>query len=270
MLLTKNPSLFGRILLAKANTARRLPRLPARKKIGEVTFECDLANYHGTAPIYFGSYALVLIEAMKKILKPGDIFFDVGANIGYLSAVAASLVGSHGQVHSFEPVPQYHGRLSRLAQLNPSHTIVANAFAVGDIPGQANIFVTQEAGQNTMIPSYKSPAEITSVMTVPVVRLDSYIAENGIGRIALIKIDAEGFEFPILKSLSSYFELSSDRPTLICEIAPRAYPLMGWNISDLAAYMARAGYTARDVIDPSKRVDMKSIAHVDDVLFLAA
>ena len=63
--------------------------------------------YRGTAPMYYGSYAVPIVETMKRTLRPGDTFLDVGANIGYLSAIAAGLVGVTGQVHCFEPVPDY-------------------------------------------------------------------------------------------------------------------------------------------------------------------
>src|SRR5208282_4333029 len=88
-LLARNPTLFCRVMLGKLNTVRRMPPLPARTRIGGVLFECDLGHYRGTAPMYFGSYAPLVVHAMKKYLRPGDVFLDVGANIGYLSAVAA-------------------------------------------------------------------------------------------------------------------------------------------------------------------------------------
>jgi hypothetical protein len=116
-LLSRNPALFCRLMLAKLNTARPMPPLPARKPIGQVTFELDLSDYRGTAPMYFGSYALLVVEAMRRFLRPGGVFLDVGANIGYLSAVAADLVGPRGEVHAFEPVPAYFDRLRRLAAL---------------------------------------------------------------------------------------------------------------------------------------------------------
>jgi FkbM family methyltransferase len=268
-LLAKNPSLFCRIVLAKLNTARPLPTLPARKRIRDVVFEYDLPGYCGTAPMYFGSYALPVVHAMEGILRPGDTFFDVGANIGYLSAVGAGLVGPKGQVHSFEPVPTYHTRLRRLVEMNPDYRINANCCAVGETPGTAKIYVTREAGQNTMVTGYKTAAEIVSTADVTVVRLDSYIGERSLSRVALIKIDAEGFELPILRGLSGYWESTGHRPAILCEIAPRAYPLMERNLGDLADYISQFGYTARDLIDASATVNLKAIRNVEDVLFLA-
>lgn|SRR5208282_3283972 len=267
-LLARNPSLFCRVMLAKLNTTRRMPALPVSRRINNVVFEYGLENYRGTAPMYFGSYALLVIDAMKRFLKPGDVFFDVGANVGYLSAIAAGFVGVRGQVHAFEPVPEYFEKLQRLAQLNSEYSIATNASAAGANPGACTIYVTREPGQNTLVPSYKSGPEITATLDVPVVRLDSYIEANRIDRIALIKIDAEGYEFPILRGLERYFASSNSRPAIICEIAPRAYPLMGSKLSDLAAYMARFGYSARDLVDAVNPIDLCAIQHVEDVLFL--
>jgi FkbM family methyltransferase len=247
-----------------------MPPLPARRRVGNVLFEYDLRHYRGTAPMYFGSYALLVVETMKRFLKPGDVFLDVGANIGYLSAVAADLVGPRGKVHCFEPVPAYHERLSRLAELNPEYSITANACAAGETPGTCTIYVTREPGQNTLVRAYKTAPEIVATMDVPVVRLDSYLEARRIGRVGLIKIDAEGFELPVLKGLQGAFERSGHRPPIICEIAPRAYRLLGRSIRELATFMTRYGYSARDLVDGSTPVELSAIAHVEDVLFLAA
>lgn len=268
-LLARNPALFCRVLVAKINTARRLPPLPAVKRINSILFEYDLDHYRGTAPMYFGSYAPLVINAMKRYLAPGGVFFDVGANIGYLSAIAAGLVGQGGAVHSFEPVPIYFEKLRRLADVNPEHSIIVNACAVGDAPGTCTIYITREPGQNTLVPSYKTAVEIVSTLEVPVLRLDSYIESHRIDRVSLIKIDAEGYELPVLRGLGRYFEASGHRPAIVCEIAPRAYPLMGFSVVELATLMAGYGYSARDLIDDVRRVDLCAIKHVEDVLFLA-
>lgn len=267
-LLARNPSLFCRVALAKLNTARPMPPLPAARRINNVLFEYDLDHYRSTAPMYFGSYALLVVDAMKRYLKPGDVCIDVGSNIGYLSAIAAGLVGTTGQVHAFEPVPEYFEKLKRLARSNPQYQIFTNQTAAGAAPGTSTIYVTHEPGQSTLVPSYKSNAEIVRRLGVPIVRLDSYIREKKIHRISLIKIDAEGFEFAVLKGLADYFQAAVHRPAIICEIAPRAYPLTGETLAEFATYMARWGYVARDLVDATTPIDIRAIQHVDDVLFL--
>jgi FkbM family methyltransferase len=268
-LLTKNPGLFCRVLLAKINATRHIPPLPARKRIDDVVFEFDKGPYRETAAMYFGSYAIPIVETMKRILNRGDVFFDIGANIGYLSAIGASIVGPEGQVHCFEPVTEYFHRVQRLADLNPTYAITANACGAGEVPGSCTIYVTREPGQNTMVANYKQGPEIVSTQKVQMVRLDSYIENYGLEGVRLIKIDAEGFELPILKGLENFFRRSKCRPEVICEIAPKAYSLMGRKVSELCNYMSDYGYVARDLFDGVTPVDLQAMRHVDDVLFSA-
>lgn len=128
-LLKRNPKLFCHVMTGKLRTRRRLPSGVALRCINGVLFECDGAR---EAPLYFNSYAPLVTHAVRRFLKAGDVFFDIGANVGYISAIAAGLLGTHGQVHAFEPVPEHFARLQRLARLNPQRAIFANACAAGD------------------------------------------------------------------------------------------------------------------------------------------
>lgn len=267
-LLAKNPPLFGQTMIAKASSLRPLPPFPAYCQLGDVIFEIDSRAERAAAAMFFGSYSPLVVNAIKRCLRPGDIFFDVGANVGYLSAVAAQLVGHGGQIHSFEPVPRYFESLQRLVELNPSHTIFANSCAAGASAGSATIHITREPGQNTLVTGYKSGFEVSSTLEVPVITLDTYIESRCLDRVTLIKIDAEGFELPILEGLRRTLR-NGHRPPIICEIAPRAYPLMNRNISELSDLMSQFGYTGRDIIDGRTRVHLNSLRHVTDVLFLA-
>lgn len=236
------------------------------RRINGVLFECGSDR---EAPLFFGSYAPLVTHAMEKLLRPGDVFIDVGANVGYISAAAAALVGTRGQVHAFEPAPEHFARLRRFAELNPGHSIITNACAANDAATKCTIHITREAGQSTLIEAYKQGKEVVRCEEVQAVRLDSYIQQAAIGRVALIKIDVEGYEFPVLKGLEDYFRRTGHRPPIICEIAPRAYPLLGSNLSQLADYMTSFGYAAFDLADGTSSVDVRALTNVDDVLFLA-
>jgi precorrin-6B methylase 2 len=68
--------------------------------------ELDLAAWSERSAYFLGRfYDLNLQMLMIQILKPGDRFVDIGANIGMLSILAARLVGPSGRVESFEPNP---------------------------------------------------------------------------------------------------------------------------------------------------------------------
>src|SRR5438046_3189821 len=69
-----------------------------------------------------GGYLLGTAEpdeqaALGGFLKPGDVFYDLGANIGFFATLAARLVGSGGRVYAFEPNPACAGQVRRNADL---------------------------------------------------------------------------------------------------------------------------------------------------------
>ena len=225
-----------------------MPPLPARKRIANVDFEFDLDCYRGTAPMYFGSYALPIVETMKRYAAAGRRVSRCGREHRVFVGDRGRAGGAGGQVHCFEPVPEYFERVQRLADLNPDYAIRANVVRGGRAAGKCTIYVTREPGQSTLVPTYKSDPEIVSTMEVPVIRLDSYLEKTASSAWRLIKIDAEGFELPILQGSRGIFSrVRACRPAIICEIAPRAYPLMGRKVSELASYMAGYGYAARTI-----------------------
>ncbi len=256
--------------IVKLRGTRLWPRYAAVKRINGVRFECDFGLDPMVIQMYLGVYEARTVAAMRRLLARGDVFVDVGANVGYISAVGASLVGPEGQVHGFEPVPEYFHRLQKLTAMNPRYTIVANLAALGEREGTARLVTsTTSIGGNTMIPDLVPPDETGEQIEVPVRRLDTYIRSTGMGPIALIKIDTEGFEYPVLKGLEGYLADPQHRPAIIVECMPAAYPSIGVTLADLAAYMARFGYLAQRLDDTHGRpLDITTLRSTSDVLFV--
>lgn len=277
----------------KRVTARLLPlpKSPVQKKINGVLFDFDFNIDPGIKSMYYGIYEVETVRAMRKFLSKGDTFIDVGANIGYISAVALGLVGKTGQVHSFEPVPFYCDKLKNIALSNNEYKIIANRYALSDREGTANINIPNisSIGWNTIIPGFMPKETIRETIEVTTSRLDDYIKEKALNNISLIKIDTEGFEFPVLKGLSGYFESAGfPRPVIICEIAPTAYPLLGYTLAQLSEYMKKYNYRIFDMVgknnaqlpeymrkndyrifDKNIEIDITKLKETSDVLFIA-
>ena len=272
-LLSHNPRLLAKILYA--NSMNRFGHVPASrlvKAINGVRFEFDFDYGPQLRKMYFGAYEPLTIEMMSQILKKGDTFLDVGASIGYLSARALGMVGSTGQVHSFEPVPKDYERLEKLATMNPAYTIVTNRWALGDEEGTLEMDVTclPWIGWNTLVPAFMRRDAWKESIPVRILRLDDYIMERGadLGNLTLIKIDTEGFEFPVLRGLRRYFEKGCNLPAILCEINPRAYPLLAMRLAQLTAFMREMGYDAFSLLNLRQRVDLSKLEQTTDVLFL--
>ncbi len=269
--LTQNPLLFSKIVAARLRCLLPAPRVLVRKTIRGVDFEFDPAFSPFTELMFREAYEVTTVEAMRRLLRPGDTFIDVGANIGFLSAMGAGLVGQTGQVHAFEPVPRYFKSVQRLAELNSGRVIVTNHCALGDRVGTAPMDVTASSniGWNTMVQGTMDQAERKETIDVPVLRLDAYIEEKKLARIALIKIDTEGFEFPVLRGLSGYFEKNpSAKTTILCEIAPYVYPRLGTSLDELQRVMRGYGYRAHSLVAMGREVDLTRLTETSNVLFL--
>jgi FkbM family methyltransferase len=251
----------------------RKKRLHGRetRRVGKVVFEFDYDFSPAYKDMRVGGYADGVAKVMGEYLHAGSRFVDVGANVGYVSALALSRVGPSGEVHGFEPVPEYCRRLRRLAELNPRYRLVVNNVALGDEQGTKAIRVSKgdNIGWNTLVPGFLTDSDqVRDELDVSVIRLDGHLKEHGIRDIALHKIDTEGYEYPVLKGMSSYLEHSRNRPPILCEIAPTAYDSLGLTLVEFAGFMGDLGYDARDVSSGHKPIDIRRLTSTTDVLFV--
>jgi FkbM family methyltransferase len=213
------------------------------------------------------SYDLILCDNFRQFLRQGDVMVDVGANVGYISAVAASRIGTTGEVHGFEPLQECFARLQALEGLNPQYKFHFHNVALGEQAGSLPISYDPHGGSRnaTLVPDHAAPA----TRSVPVMRLDTYIAQNIAQpeRIRLIKIDVEGYEFPVLRGAEQFFANSACRPVIFCELKPWEIRKCRYSLEDLEQYMRRFGYEAYDSVQHGKRIDLRKMEQMDVVLF---
>jgi FkbM family methyltransferase len=262
-----NPSIFVRKALAKA-LARIYPSWSQGRtiRINDVKFELPERVYTIDSNRHYSLMAMQVYEwreclVIRRILKPGDIFIDVGANIGYVSAIAASIVGRHGKEFSFEPVLAYYERLCRLKDLNPDFSITPINLALGEEQREVIIQINENnLGGSTVIPGLlKNPPRKEQVMMDT---LDHYFADK-INRITMIKVDTEGNEYSVLQGGVNLFR--KFRPWVLCEVMPSAFPLCGHSIKHLFDFMKNLDYTPMAV--SGGYVDPERINLVTNILF---
>jgi FkbM family methyltransferase len=253
---------------------RRLIKIPDRAVVrtinGTVRFEhrwlpfLDEGDFRA---MLTQSYDIILCDYLKRHLKPGDIVLDAGANVGYISAVAASYVKASGEVHGFEPLAECFARLERLRELNPGLQLFFNNVALGDVDGVLPIAYNPHGDSRnaTLVPGKQS--EVTR--EVPVQRLDEYIRAkiSSPERIRLIKIDVEGFEYSVLRGLSTFFRETSSRPLIVCEVKPWELSRLGATNDDFERYMKEFGYRAYRITHDDTPVSMNQVTDMEILVF---
>jgi hypothetical protein len=119
----------------------------------------------------------------------------------------------------------------------------------------------------TLVPGKQS--EVTR--EVPVVRLDEYIKAkiSSPGRITLIKIDVEGFEYSVLRGLSAFFHETSSKPLIVCEVKPWELTRLGATLDDFDRYMNESGYRAYRLTNEDTPISMNQLTDMEIVIFRA-
>jgi FkbM family methyltransferase len=178
-------------------------------------------------------------QLMRQV-RPGDVFADVGAFIGFYSIAVARLVGDSGRVFAFEPDPQSFAWLDRHVELNRlTERIELVQAAVGARCGMVGF----EAGKSSESRLSNSPADATQ--QVECVTLDSVFADR---RLDILKIDVEGFEEDVLNGGINLLRDKQRSPRVIyLEAHPYAWPSVGTTSQSLIGLLAECGYTVQTI-----------------------
>ncbi len=193
--------------------------------------------------LYVGLFEHEEVQFIRRILKPGMVFLDIGANMGFYSIIAAKYVGSSGQVHSFEPSPRMFEELKFNIELNGLSNVEPNSIALGDKSGTACLS-RYERGKEvyaSLSPNVYPGAKITGHDYVTVETLDNYVEEKRLERVDVIKIDVEGAECLVLRG-SQVLLSSTSGPTIILEMVPSLMEHFNCSCNEVVRFFREFGY----------------------------
>lgn len=158
-----------------------------------------------------GMYEAVVLEWLRKNLKPGETFWDVGANIGFYAVLAARLVGPAGFVVAVEADPKVAEILARNFEVNQLSNARVISGAITDHTGMARLGRAPATGWTGLY--YEKPDEW---IDVPAFTGDGLLKSLGTDRVDAVKIDVEGAEACVLAGMIEV--LSKMRPLPLIEV----------------------------------------------------
>jgi FkbM family methyltransferase len=208
-------------------------------KVFGSNLQLDLTNYVDRT-IFMGCYEPLNTSLFKRILTRGATVVDVGANIGYFTFLAASLVGKNGRVVAVEAHLRNFEILSRAVQENRLEQVLPLNMGLSDEDGSAEVIM---ADQNEYANRTASmvPQPGLSGPTVPLRRLDDCLKEWNIEAIDLLKVDVDGFETKVLEGAAE--ALNSGRvKNVIVELDEHWLTASGSSVEELQALLHAADF----------------------------
>jgi FkbM family methyltransferase len=176
---------------------------------------------------------------LRKILRPGLCFCDIGANIGYYTVLGSLLVGKSGRVLAFEPDPHNYSILkSNIVARRLGNVSLFNQ-ALGDNEGKTLLFRSgSNFGDHRL---YDSAAGGRATVPIQIRRLDDVLEQGRCRLPDVIKMDVQGYEGLVFRGMKSL--LSLPRPlTILAEYWPHGLSKAGSSGKEMYALLLECGF----------------------------
>lgn len=153
------------------------------------------AGEHG---YWLGSYEMNKRLAFERLITPGAVIYDIGANVGYFSLLAAELAGPQGQVYAFEPLPRNIEFLRKHIKINQIENIEVVEAAVSNRGGEAHFDLGASSAMGHLAED--------GGLQVQMVALDEMLSAGELRPPDYMKVDVEGAEYEALKGARKLLE----------------------------------------------------------------
>lgn len=243
----RHPRLFRLVILGRRirelwfRAHRRLGR-PIRIRVDDSVLVLDPRD-ELAGLLFLAEYEPAEREFVRRALRPGDTFADVGAHVGLFSVLAARRVRPSGRVFSFEPSARSYAGLQRNLRRNGVDGVaVARRAALSDADGTATIHVGDERYGAWTSFGRTPPGASVGEEEVETRTVDSLVRDGELERPFLVKLDVEGWELHVVNGGSETFS-RDDAPHLLVEFTDIAAEAAGSSTQALYAALVAHGYS---------------------------
>jgi FkbM family methyltransferase len=182
--------------------------------------------------------------AIHRLVSPGSVVLDVGANIGAHTLELARRVGSSGKVIAFEPTSFAHSKLLRNLALNPNLAAMVKAEQLMLAASDHRSTESEIYSSWPLVHADRLHANhlgrLQSTEGARAISLDSYLEQNGVTRVDFIKLDVDGYECEVLEGARHCLDIF--RPPIVMELAPYVLRERGASLAQLINVFGRSGY----------------------------
>ena len=224
--------------------------LPKYVRVGRAKVIINPADPVISGALTFGVYENSEISFMKRVCKAGQVMVDVGANVGIYTAIAGLALGPSGRVIALEPHPESFRFLQQTIRANNINNTKLVMAAASNTAGQGKLFTSStNRGDNRLYDS----ALADGAVEVELIRLDDYLAEQGIKEVDIVKIDVQGFEGRVFEGLEQTIR-NSPGITILAEFWPLGLASAGTDSYALLSRLEQLDLTLYELAGNGKLV----------------
>ncbi len=210
-----------------------------------------------------GAYGEHIGSIVRAVRNADQVIYDIGANVGLYSLLAAMPRHDRAHVYAFEPVPSTRVRLQANIELNDlTDAITVVPCGLGNARSEFEVSIApDDCGRASLHHETGGNSERVTVMP-----LDDLFAEGTLRPPTFLKIDIEGHEWSAVQGASQVIQ--QHRPIILVECNPETCESAGWNFEELASQLEAWGYELWRVGEPRLRNDPEPAIRFPDVLAL--
>jgi FkbM family methyltransferase len=160
-----------------------------------------------------GDAEIAVQTVLARELRPGMVFYDLGANIGLFSLLAARIVGRNGRIFSFEPDAEVAARLARNVERNGFESVTVVRKGVWSTSGKQRFVPAAASSPDHGTGSFAANGNAANAVAVDCVALDDFVRDSTPPN--AIKCDVEGAEAEVLRGAEQ--TIRAHRPWILCE-----------------------------------------------------
>ena len=216
-------------------------------------FHCDTQSFLEWYIFFYGAFRPEVSKLINRMLRPGQVAIDIGANVGMHSVIMANRVGPTGHVVVFEPDPHPMGRLRRNMALNGIDWVTTVEAAVSARSETRTFYLHDDSIGNFANASLVAAnvGKQTASVQMQVVSIDEWMRDNPLPRVDVVKLLAQGEEFNALQGMRGLIE--RDRPKIFFLYEPSYWHRQDLELMDAVKFFASHGYGVQEVEFRSRR-----------------
>ena len=194
-----------------------------------------------------------------NLIKENDILLDIGANIGYYSIIAASII-KKGKIYAFEPEPHNYDLLTRNIKINGYNNIIPVQKVVSNFNGKVKMYIdNKNTGSHSL--SQENVANLKNYLEVNSIKLDDYLEGINQRKVDIIKMDVQGAESQVIDGLTKTLHHNTSIK-IIMEFWPKGLINMEINPIKFLQKIKTLGFKIAVLDEANEKIIKLSIAEI--------